>query len=371
MISLRCSGLPLLFLCPQSANDDLRVSTANDASALGSAAHEAMESVVYGRAVDTAGIARRWSVDEDELGVMVHFGRVAWKELSPSFPDPETEVEVSTHTFQVPFGMTGHIDLVSISPDRKRASILDYKTGRIDGDYFHQLAGYAACLILGQGFDHITASVVWLRDQDVETYVFTVQDIEAWMLRLISVLSQRNGEYRTGSHCAYCPRSHSCPAIAASGRAAVAMFGREDMSAESMAATLQEMPPADRVKLYRQAKLVEELAKSAKAAVRLNVIQNGGVLDAGDGRELRIVEENGKRVINTLGAWPIIESLDLSDIESATILTISAAELDDVVANKAGNGNGAAARRELAIKLEDAGALKQGRIQKLKDVRKK
>ncbi len=369
MISLRCSGLPLLFQCPQSANDDLRVSTANEASALGSSAHEAMESVVYGRSVDTAGIARRWSVDEDELGVMVHFGRKAWAELAPSFPDPETEMAVEVSV--PPFEMTGHIDLVSVSSDGSRASILDYKTGRIDGDYFHQLAGYAACLILGQDFEHVTASVVWLRDQDVETYVFTVQDVEAWMLRLISVLSQRTGEYRTGSHCAYCPRSHSCPAVAASGRAAVALFGRADMSAESMAATLQAMPPADRVKLYRQAKLVSTLADAAKAAVRLNVIQNGGTLDAGDGRELRIVEKNGKRVINTLGAWPIIESLDLSDIESATILTISAAALDDVVAKKAGKGNGAAAKRELAVKLEDAGALKQGKIQKLKDVRKK
>jgi hypothetical protein len=149
--------------------------------------------------------------------------------------------------------------------------------------------------------------------------------------------------------------------VAASGRAAVALFGLEEMSAERMAATLQELPPADRVKLFRQAKLVAVLADAAKAAVRLNVIQNGGVLDAGDGRELRVVEENGRREIDTALAWPILESQGLTDEEMAEVVDVRASALDDV----------AAAKRELAAILEAVGAVKQGKIQKLKDVRKK
>jgi len=321
MIALRCSGLPLLFACPQSANDSLRVGTVNEAANVGSACHEAMTSIVFGYDPGLDGISDRWTVDRDELGRLAWYGRKAWAELAPGFAAPESEVSVALAGDG--FDLTGHIDLQG-GDDGRSVAILDWKTGRLDGDYYHQLAGYAACKILGEGYEEVRASVIWLRDQDVETYVFTRRDIEAWILRLVSVLSQRTGEYRLGGQCGYCPRSHSCPAVKAAARASIAVFQGSDLAAEAVGATLDGLAPAQRVALYRQAKLLERLTAGALSAIRLNVIQSGGVLDGGDGTELRIVEENGRREIDTLKAWPVLIRL-LGDDQAADVISISPA----------------------------------------------
>src|SRR3569623_595363 len=192
-----------------------------------------------------------------------------WQDIGPSFQDPATEVRVS---YRAPgIEITGHIDVLSRYP--RRAILLDWKSGYLDKIFFLQLAAYATCLILGEGYQEVVAMVGWLRDQEKETYTFTRATVLAWVDRL-RTQQQRRGRYTIGSPCANCPRNHSCPALLADARRAVAVFGSEPYTPERIAATLQELPEPERVRLFRQVKSALTLGKAAKDALRLNVIQN-------------------------------------------------------------------------------------------------
>ena len=367
MISLRCSALPLIFACPNSGDDPLRIDQRNEASDAGSAVHEAMQSYVCGLEPDLDALALRWGCDRDEIGRLTWAGRQAWAELAPSFPDAETEVAVRAELALSSdvVDLTGHVDLISRLGTRAHA--LDWKSGRLDHDYYAQVAGYAACLILGEGYEEVVITVVWLREGEAETYTFDRATIAAWLERFDAQL-HRHG-YVLGSHCQFCPRGHSCEAVIADARRASAVFGQEEFTPDRIAATVAALPPAARVELYRQAKRVEALASAARQAVRLNVIQSGGELDAGDGWVLKISEEGGRREVDTVKVWPLLEA-HLNDDEVPTVIDVSASRFEDLVAKRAGRGKGAAAKRALQDEMKAADAVKQGTVLKLVERRK-
>jgi len=233
----------------------------------------------------------------------------------------------------------------------------------------HQLFGYATCLILSGEYDVVSGSVVWLRDQEIEPYRFTREIVEAWIPRLVGQLGKR-GRFTLGKHCTYCPRSHSCEAVIRDSRRTVAALGAEDFAPDRIHDTIAALSPADRVAIFREAKRVAALAEAAKSAIRLNVIQSGGELDAGDGWVLKVVEERGKRKLDTLKTWPLLEA-HLNDEEVASVIDVSPSRFEDLVAKKAGKGKGAAAKRALEDELEAAGAVSGGTIEKLVERRRK
>src|SRR5262249_41632206 len=151
MSIIRCSALPMLFACAHSQDDsDMLIESYNGASNLGTAVHDAMRSIVAGGAVDVHLLALRHNVDEKDLEPLVWYGRKAWEDLAPSFPNPETEVEVRQEGVSV--RLVGHVDLLSIVEGHAR--LIDWKSGRREeSDYYPQLAGYATCLVLGRGAD--------------------------------------------------------------------------------------------------------------------------------------------------------------------------------------------------------------------------
>src|SRR5262249_20028367 len=153
------------------------------------------ESVVHGRPVDVAVLALRHGVDEKELGPLVAYGRKAWAELRDAFPLPETEVEVEWDGTDM-LRLVGHIDVLSIV--EKSARLIDWKSNRKDADYYAQLAGYAATLIVTRGLKEATATVVWLRSQQVETYRFTLGDALQFFERFGGQL--RSTRYTHGEH---------------------------------------------------------------------------------------------------------------------------------------------------------------------------
>ncbi len=242
----------------------------------------------------------------------------------------------------------------------KIARVVDFKTGRRDADFYHQLAGYAACLLKADpDLSEVTVSVVWLRGQEIETYVITRAVIDQWIARLRVQLART--AYVTGRHCEHCARSHDCPAVIAKAREGVALL--RDPPADLTALSSVEI-----VGLYRAAKLVSKAAESAVASIRLHVIQNGPQ-DSGEGTSLQVVEESGGRDIDVAKAWDIVQKRLPDADQMAAVLKIKATDLDDAVAKAAGRGNGASAKRELAAELEAAGAVTMKRIQKLVEKR--
>jgi hypothetical protein len=360
--ALRCSSLPMFFACSHSQDQmPLLIEAHNDAADLGTAVHDAMRSIVQGIPVDVRLVALRHAVDEKELGPLVAYGRKAWAELASSFPRPKTEVDVELD--RLVYHLTGHVDLLSVVEGAAR--FLDWKSGRKESnDYFAQLAGYALCLILGQGYKSATGTVVWLRSQTVETFRFEHVDASTFDAKIADQLSVVR--YSHGEHCAFCPRSHDCPALVAISRRDVAIFSQADVDALVAQAPAQEV-----VSMRRRSKVLEAFMKSFDTAVRRRIVAEGP-LDSGDGNDLALVEENGKRDIKPAKAWPIVQPLleEMDDDELGEVLSISAAGLDEVVAKKAGKGKGAAAKRALEAELKQAGALTQPKVTKLKEVRR-
>lgn len=359
MKTIRCSSLPMLFSCAHSQDDsEILIDGANGAADLGTAAHDAMRSVVAGLPVDLSLLSLRHGVEESDLGPLVWYGRKAWEELRASFPNPETEVEVQYG--DTGLHLVGHVDLVS----RLNTAIrfIDWKTGRKEEtDYYAQLAGYAACLI-AEGYETATSTVVWLRSQTVETYTFTRADASTFVGRIAAHL---DGPYRHGEHCGYCRRSHDCPALIAASRRDMAIFSAA--TAIGIEAEVASAPPDVLVMLRRRAKTLEKFVASLDASIHRRVMSEGP-LDSGDGYTLELGEENGKREIDTMKAWPILQE-HLTDDELAACVTVSAKSVDDLVGKKAGRGNGAEAKRKLAAELEAAGAVTQGKIVKLREIR--
>lgn len=363
MKKVRCSVLPILMQCSRSLDDvDLVISDTSAPADMGSAVHEALSCVVEDVAFSPELLCARYSADAKEFGMMVSFGRKAWEELQSSFPLPETEVEVMFSDVKRGIALTGHIDVLSIIGNSARG--IDWKSGRKEEtDYYSQLAGYASCLIMGHYVAEVTFTVVWLRSQTVETYTFRRQEVVEFMDRVQNHLNV--GAYTHGEHCGYCRRSHECEALIRMGRRDMAMFMAGDEA--SLAIDLSALAPAQVVDLRRRAKMLEKFAASLDSMIRWRV-SSSGPLPSGDGYALSLVEENGKREIDTEKAWPILQDR-LTDVELAKCVTVSAADVDDCVAKKAGRGNGKKAREALATELKLAGALEQKKVLKLKEVR--
>lgn len=378
--SYRASSMPLLFACRPSLDGDLRVGLRFEATDLGSATHQAMVGIVTGNELDLDTLARRWSVDRDELGVLVWFGRKAWEKLAPSFPEDEEHILVLEKQSAVlyqpedgadPFMLTGGVDLGCWGSDGVDR-ILDWKGGRLDHDYYHQMATYAVIRMLSDPHvREVRATVVWLRDQDVENFVFTRADIPLWIGRLRARLAEK-GEFKLGTHCDYCPRAHNCPAIQAAARQGVAMFSGEnwvEADESQIADRLRALDPAARAALYRKSQQLVKFAEVFRHAFRITLREDGGVLDCGDGTLLKLVEEKGQRHVDVEKAWPVLVQTFGGTVPFAALdIRLGAAE--DLVKEAAPKRGGAAAIRKLKEDLATADAVTQGYVTKIRAVRK-
>lgn len=365
MIKLVASAAPRAFACPASVNEEsLEVRESSEPADLGSAGHSAMEQVVAGEQPDLDQLAGRWGVNRDELGRLVWYARTVWETLTPSFVGARTEVPVGLVLDDLV--IRARADL--LTPEARLVHGLDWKFGRQDGNYYHQLAATAACLILREGslVHEAVLTIVWVRDQDVETYRFDRAAVEAWLEEVRHKVVGRK-TYTVGPQCGFCPRSRSCPAMAASARRDVQIFGNILMQ-DQIKAGLADLAPAEVVALRRRAKALTYVIESLDEAVR-RLVQADGPLDAGDGTELRLVDQNGPRVIDTKKAWDVLAKEFTTD-ELNQVFRASATRADEIVARNAGRGNGAAAKRALADHLRAADAVTQTVVTHLKEVRK-
>jgi hypothetical protein len=278
------------------------------------------------------------------------------------------EVSTAASQFDVTTDITGHIDVLSLVSGAfaNEARFLDWKSGRNEeSDYYAQLLGYAACLILGHGAERAVGTVVWLRSQTIETFTFTRADALEFVERLKA--QRDNPRYSTGGHCAHCPRSHSCEALLAIGRRDAVIFGNKDLS-HTIASGVAKATPAELVSYLRRFKVLKKFGEALEEGIRRRIAEEGP-LDSGDGYDLSLVEEPGGRDIDTLKAWPVLQER-MTDEEIAGCVTVSASKAEDIVAKKTERGYGAEARRKLAEALEEAGAVTHKTRTILREVRR-
>jgi hypothetical protein len=98
-LRLRCSALPLAFICPGSVRTgELQINDTSDAAELGTAAHVGLARLVETGSVDWESvpeIAKRYGVDERELRMLLANGAKLWASVKHSFPDALTELAFS------------------------------------------------------------------------------------------------------------------------------------------------------------------------------------------------------------------------------------------------------------------------------------
>jgi hypothetical protein len=427
---IRCSSLPAAFSCPGSIQTPaLRINPDSEPANEGNAGHAVMHIIAERDLtsldeVNLTEIARAYKVDADELRHAAWNGIAVWRQIRESFPGARGEVDFASVLVPDLLGMsaegrscatcfhppeahiynegacrpgftcaaacerfvpaasartttivedgvtlTGHADL--LARDGARANGADWKFGRVDKDYSHQVRGYMALtLLMYPEIEHVAWTIVWMRERETESYTMDrAQGLPDFLDRFTRDVVGWDGTYRPGpKSCAWCPRAHECPALEAMARRDVALLTDGDLAAK-MERGLVELPDETVVDLYRRAKYITNACDSLKEAIRARVEHAGGALDGGDGTELRFISTNS-RVIDPLAAWPVMEAR-LGPEDIAAVVKVPASRLDDVIATKAGRGNGASAKRELAAALEAAGAIRLVPGKRLSDQRKK
>jgi PD-(D/E)XK nuclease superfamily protein len=366
-LHIRCSALPLAFTCPGSvrAPAAVPVNAQNDAADVGTAGHDGLARLVRTGEIDWDAVpelAKEHDVDVDELRVLLALGQKLWLKVRDSFPSATPELDLSHVIGRV--RLTGHPDILGMSATT--ANIGDWKLGRLDSDYREQLRGYMALVLLKhEVLTRASACVLWVRDGDGEGYEMDRAGLYAWLQRVENEIVQWDGVFHPGTHCQYCPRSHECSAANALARRDFAIVADEDLAAqledtESLREAIRKEPEKF-VRLLERADFAAKVAERVRSAIKEEVTRAGDLVGGGKRVKLQMSE---KRHLQVWPAFPVLQE-ELGDEELATVINISIAKVEDVVRKKAGKGQGAAAVRALAAKLEEVGAVETRAIANL------
>lgn len=365
-LTLRCSALPLAFLCAGSVRaGELAVNPTSEPARLGVGVHECLRVLVRSGSVDWDGVAeaaRRHDVNEAELRALLGLAQQVWRDgLRDSFPGARTEVPLGV---TLPDGttLTGHLDVMGRS--LATVHIGDWKSGRLDVNHREQLLGYCALALLDDpSLDEATAGVIWIRDREFEHYTLTRAGLPAYLRRLQDEVIQWNGTYRPGSHCRHCPRSHECPARHAMVRRDVAAFLGGELTAYATDSNLLgTLPPETLHALLASADLVHELSGQVREAMRELVDRKGDIVSGGKRLTL---ERTEKRRLKVVQAWPVLTEAGFGDDEFEEIVDISVGKSEKIVAKRASYRQGAAAVRQFQAKLEAANAVEKTPVTRL------
>lgn len=352
---LRCSALPMAFICPGSIRKaSIRINTSNEAARLGSAAHKLAESLPTEGAIDYSRareLADEYQCDENELRFCASRAEQLWPKIRDSYPLASSEVGGEVDLEIDGLVLTGTLDLLSVWADVAR--LLDWKFGRLDKNYVQQLNGYAAIVFKKYPkVNELTATIAWARDQDIENYHITREQSDAWVNRIRNEVIRWDGVYHPHEGCVHCQRFHECDAANKLARSNVEVIG--GLSIDQIEHQLEHMPGQQIIELKRKAKMVREIAERAEAAITNLAIRKGEIV--GEDAMLTVVNEP-RRELDPIRTWPIVEALGFEEQDWAAVVKVSVSKLEDRVKNKAGRGNGAAAIRSLKQKLELAGAV--------------
>lgn len=347
--SVRCSSLPLGFICGGSLRSDtgVLVDPYNIAADDGDDAHRLL-------AMYPDGDAQQSLLGElsDDARIVYFTCAKAWREnISAWMPDSEPEV-----FFDDGGGLTGHIDRLSVDLVRGTATVLDWKTGRKDHSYKHQGFGYASKVFRSyRSLSTVTVHFYWARTDELESYTVSKDRNADWEIDLNADVINWDGVYHPGEHCNGCKRSTTCPARAQTERQALALLGQT--------VSLASMDGPAIFNLHAKAKMVARTIETLEEAIRAEARARGSIED-GNGNIMHFVPSKGPRKVDALKAWPALQAR-LTDEEIASCVRVSIGDAEALVGEKAKNAPGAkrgaikAAKEDLSKALAEAGAVSQ------------
>lgn len=370
LIKLRASAMPTAFKCAGSVQPcALEAEEVNEAAENGTATHKCLEPLATKGAVEWENINNvcdELDGDSEEVRMLCSKATKLWSKIRDTFPAALTEIAVS---YELPalevagLKLTGHIDVISIVGNQVR--ILDWKTGRLDANYAHQMKAYLAMVILAYPeLEGGTATIAWVRSGDVENYTMTRQDALKWVHDFEERVVNWDGVYRTGDHCVHCRRFHECQAGNALARSYVAAIG--DVGLDSVESQVLTLDPNACIELYHKARYVSQIADKALKAIKGRAERQGEII----GKESKLyIETEGRRELDPQKAWGVLDAHGFTESDFAAVIKMPISKVEKRVGEMAGKGAGAAAKRDIAQKLELAGAIEIKEVTKLEERR--
>lgn len=367
MKSFRSSFTPVAGKCAASTELPMvKLLSGGVPADTGSGAHEILTAHVDGDSVDMDEVATKWRVDAGELKSLAYAGMRCWEQLSPWFPDAQSEVELKFEDARG-FELTGHADVLSYveatSETEAEVRVLDWKSGYSQEDSFEdQLRSYAW---LGMhkypDAQQAYVVVVRLRDQTAEGKRYSRQELAQWWERLVVHLSDTS-VYNPGSWCWKCPRSHECQARKSIIRQALGSI----MGAKDIMGMLPEEPgprATVMIQLLDKCRLVQPVMEKLREQIRIEVQANGGRMLTDDGREL-YVKETERTEIAFSQSWDKLSGV-VPKSAYDNVFSVNKGDLEDAVRASAPRGKKGGAVKELLADLAASGALVKKSITRL------
>lgn len=362
-ITIRCSALPRVWACPASeaeaAPGDVLINESSEPAECGTATHRWLSAYIKdGTELSKADLAKEHGCDVDELSMLCAMGikvlNQIKEKLGPAAATLRTEIPLRA-VLAEGIEIVGSADLGG--EDGDWVVFIDFKTGRVDSDYGHQLKGYGLCGIRRRpGSAGAIVVTAWLREGYWDIERMTRDQLESWADEMARRIRNGRDQFSPGAVCGYCRRRMSCPA-----RRVMVQSVVSDLTVGG--APIIEWTPETRTELgpqigemFGKMRVIEKAAQAFRDLVKVDVEQFGP-LKIGGGRQLATLEVR-KRVVDPAKARAVFGEVGLTQEEIDGATTISASKLDDAVAAKAPKGGGAAAKRALAAALEAGEAVR-------------
>jgi hypothetical protein len=349
---VRSSSIPLLMACTNAVlNPDnlIRVETENETSIFGTMVHGLCQSLVETGEYNLPALKDRLSSEDyDRANIQFNNFLKAYNEARLFMPTPQAEVDFEAELSHVI--LTGHIDLLQLNPIN--AFILDYKTGRMHEDHYHQMAAYAygAWVKAGRPGNYIVyVTTIYLEDNGIQNYTFTVGTLLDWEREVAAQVMQLR--YTAGRKCSHCTLQGSCPAYRTWAGGATAIF-TGDVAVP--ARTWADMTPAERGELVDKMYVVEKAIERVKSGLR-NLVRSKGAVDVGDGKEYVLVESTEQRLDAAKSMPILLKVLGKERVYPNSQLSLNAILTE--YASRAARGQKTTARKELYDALDAAGAI--------------
>lgn len=352
MLEIRASKVPLAVLCAQSLTPARTpIASQDDAARLGSAMHAVLASRVKLGYVsdDVDHAAATWNVDRDELAPLVGWAWHTWQEhLSPMFPNPNVEMELWASEGGASGSddtkLTGHPDLFAlVYPD---GFGIDYKSGYLDFNATEQCKAYAWLLFRNfEELETVRWSVVRVREQRADTFLWTRAEIEHWFSWLAAHL--RTTDYRPGPHCQYCPRALECDARTASLRSGLEWMLGQD-------ADLSNFTPERLARLVLTCRHLERMIGGIMIAAKTEVQLRGGSIQ-GERASLEIVEQRRRSIDVARGYDALVSAIGHETLLS--LCKVSKGDVEMAIKATAPQGQRGYVVKEFLDRLESIGAL--------------
>lgn len=367
----RVSSLPLYWNCPESGRTKeedgtpvVRVKAGNEIADGGSAVHDYAAAWVMGDELSTVTLAKKYNVEQSDVEALCGAVRKQWANIKQYFNDcTEThaerplrfELQDRTHRLII----HGTSDYIGIEP--KALAVLDWKSGYLDTDHFHQLMGYAYGAMENWGTEEtefVVMLTVMLRTGEVDIVRVTVEEMAAWHDTMLTRTANGLGTFKPGTHCANCPRAATCPGKMAYDESMTTALATIDGSVPAADQWTtkeihQSLGPAV-CDALRQIKYWTEHMEAIKKFVKAKVVEFGPLCDGG-GRAYKISEVN-RRSLDTRLAKTVLQKHLGDRIPEAVKFHLPTAE--KIVMEGAEAGQKKKAKEKLLADLEAVEAIK-------------